>query len=443
MSATSIYRAPLWPTTAGILVAVIATAFDQTAVTAVMPTITSALGGTSAYSLTFVLPFAASVFGMVGAGVVTDRYGARLSMLAGCLVLLAGLGLAIIAPTMAVFVASRVIQGLGGGALIVAIYSVIGVAYPAALRPKVFAAFAGAWVVPSLIGPGVAGLIAQATSWHGVFVLVAATLLLALVLLARVLRTLPRPKRAASGAAGRSTRGALLAATLVSLSVAVMNFSSQVDLRWAAPLFLGGAAATVWASRPLVPRGNALMWTRAFADMFFAAEIYLPLLLSQSYRLGPTLTGLGLTVSGVTWFAGSTAQARIGARVPLRTVVLASYGMMTAGMALLMVAAAMEVHWAVAVAGWGISAAGMGFLYPRLSSDALERAGADATGFHGSALQVMGIIGTTTMVSLAAIIQTSGARFFPDYKFTVLFAVIAASALPMFAYWGRPAARNY
>ena len=207
----SIYSPPLLPTTLGILIAVIATAFDQTAVTAVMPTITADLGGTSAYSLTFVLPFATSVFGMVGAGIITDRFSARTSMLTGCLTLLVGLGLAVIAPTMTVFIVSRAIQGLGGGALIVAIYSVIGLAYPARLRPRVFAAFAGAYVLPSLVGPAVAGVITQAVSWHGVFVAVAATLLIALVLLARVLRTLPtaEPSTATSR---RSTSGALLAA---------------------------------------------------------------------------------------------------------------------------------------------------------------------------------------------------------------------------------------
>ncbi|WP_075726609.1 MFS transporter [Corynebacterium aquilae] len=432
MTSTSIYRGKLAPTTAGVLIAVIACAFDQTAVTAVMPAITDALGGTSAYSLSFVLPLATGVVGMVSAGLLTDRFGARTSMMAGCYTFLVGLVLAMVSPTMAIFVLSRAIQGLGAGAVIVAIYSVIGLAYPARLRPKVFAAFAGAYVLPSLVGPALAGAIAELTSWHGVFGLVIVTLVVAMLLLSRVLRTLPR----GGDSAPRSKRQAVVAAVLVALCVAAMNFSSQLSsLLFAVALLLAGLVGTLLAVRPLVPGRNRLMVTRALIDMFFAAEIYLPLLLSQNYHLGPTLTGMGLTVAGVTWFGASWAQSRFGGAFALQSVMLSSFAVMGAGTALMTVSAALETHWGVSVAGWGIAAAGMGFVYPRLSSETLERAGASNTGFHGSALQVMGTVGMTSMISIAGLLQTSGARFFPDYKFTALFLAITAVTVPLVALW--------
>ncbi len=54
--------------------------------------------------------------------------------------------------------AGRVLQGLGGGALTVSLYVVVGLVYPPALQPAVFASFAAAWVLPSLFGPGDRGL---------------------------------------------------------------------------------------------------------------------------------------------------------------------------------------------------------------------------------------------------------------------------------------------
>src|SRR5690606_32411352 len=44
-----------------------------------------------------------------------------------------------------------------------------GRAYPPGLRPRVFAVFSSAWVIPGLIGPAAAGAIEHALSWRAVF----------------------------------------------------------------------------------------------------------------------------------------------------------------------------------------------------------------------------------------------------------------------------------
>ena len=74
-----------------------------------------------------------------------------------------------LAPSMEVLTAGRVVQGLGTGALIVSLYVVVGVVYPAVLQPAVFASFAAAWVLPSLFGPGIAAFVAATVGWRWVF----------------------------------------------------------------------------------------------------------------------------------------------------------------------------------------------------------------------------------------------------------------------------------
>ena len=59
-----------------------------------------------------------------------------------------GLLIAGTAGTMPVLVAGRLVQGLGGGGLTVALYVVIARVYPPVLHPKIFAAFSAAWVIP-------------------------------------------------------------------------------------------------------------------------------------------------------------------------------------------------------------------------------------------------------------------------------------------------------
>ncbi len=39
------------------------------------------------------------------------------------------------------------------------VYVVVGLVYPSALQPAIFASFAAAWVLPSLFGPGLAALV--------------------------------------------------------------------------------------------------------------------------------------------------------------------------------------------------------------------------------------------------------------------------------------------
>ena len=67
----------------------------------------------------------------------------------------------------------RLIQGLGIGGQTVALYVVVARVYPTAIHGRVFAAFSAAWVVPSLIGPFLAGAVAEYLHWRWVFLGVA------------------------------------------------------------------------------------------------------------------------------------------------------------------------------------------------------------------------------------------------------------------------------
>lgn len=75
---------------------------------------------------------------------------------------------------MPMLAAARAVQGLGSGLFDVALYVVVGRVVPPALHPRIIAAFAAAWALPSVAGPPVAGLIVEAWGWRWVFLLAAA-----------------------------------------------------------------------------------------------------------------------------------------------------------------------------------------------------------------------------------------------------------------------------
>ena len=70
----------------------------------------------------------------------------------------AGTAVVMLAPTMEVFLAGRLVEGFGAGAIDVVLYVLVARIFPAELHGPVFAGFAAAWVVPSRIPWSVRGV---------------------------------------------------------------------------------------------------------------------------------------------------------------------------------------------------------------------------------------------------------------------------------------------
>ncbi|WP_431021588.1 MFS transporter [Chromobacterium phragmitis] len=148
-------------------------AFEAIAVAAAMPAVAAALGGLDFYAIAFGGTLATSVVGMVLGGEVCDRYGPARSAALGLAAFISGLLAAGAAPDIYTLVLGRLLQGLGSGLLGVAIYVGMSRAIPSALHPKLFAMFAGAWVVPALVGPSIAAGLVHVLGWRAVFLAVA------------------------------------------------------------------------------------------------------------------------------------------------------------------------------------------------------------------------------------------------------------------------------
>ena len=104
-------------------------AFEAVAVGTVMPVVGIELDGLATYSWAFGAYVSASLLGMVASGTWCDRDGPGRPFTVGALLFGAGALLAGSAPSMGVLIAARGLQGLGGGALIVALYVLIARAY--------------------------------------------------------------------------------------------------------------------------------------------------------------------------------------------------------------------------------------------------------------------------------------------------------------------------
>lgn len=414
----SIFAAPLRATTSGLLILITLIAFEAMAVGAALPTAARELHGLGAYGWAFSGFLIATVVGIVASGQVSDTRGPRPSLVVGLCCFLGGLLLSGTAATMLQLIAGRVVQGLGGGALITAAYVVIGQAYSERLRPSVFAATSSAWVVPSLLGPVVAGLLTQHASWRWVFLGLAPFTVLGGLLLVPVLRTLRRPTGVASFA--RPIR--LLHAVGVAVGVAVIEQAGQHPSVATVAVAVVGLAPLVWGLRELLPAGTfrvrpgvpaPVALRGVLAGSFFGIESTVPLSLTVQHGFSPTAAGLPLAACGVSWAAGSWWQGRAdesaGPVVRIR-LIRAGFVFVVAAAVLMSVAVLPGAPgwlaypaWALAGLGAGLAMSSFGVLLLKYTAD--HRRGADT-----AALQLADSTASALATGIAGVLIASAVR---------------------------------
>ncbi|QNE77058.1 MFS transporter [Streptomyces finlayi] len=381
----------------GIVSVVLLIAFEATAVGTAMPVAARELHGIPLYAFAFSAYFTTSLFAMVLSGQWADRRGPLGPLAAGISSFAAGLLLSGTANSMWMFIAGRAVQGLGGGLVIVALYVVIGRAYPERIRPAIMAAFAASWVIPSVVGPLASGTVTEHLGWRWVFVGIPVLIVFPLAL------ALPAIRRMAAGPADGSTgaepfdRRRIRLALGISVGAGLLQYAGQ-ELNWYALLpAAAGVVLLVPAVRGLLPPGTvraarglpAVVLLRGVAaGSFIAAESFVPLMLVTQRGLSPTMAGLSLAVGGATWAFGSYVQSRPrleAHREPL----------MVGGMVLvaLSIAAAPTVLidgvpvWIVAVA-WAFGCFGMGMVIASTSVLLLKLSAPKEAGANSAALQI-------------------------------------------------------
>lgn len=423
-------------TTVGMFGLIAFVAFEAMAVTTVMPTVARDLDGLGLYALAFAAPLASGVVGMVAAGMWSDRTGPAVPLLASMALFSLGLVVCGLAPSMEVLLVGRVLQGLGGGALVVGLYVIVGLVYPEALRPSIFASFAAAWVLPSLFGPGVAALVADLWSWRWVFLGTVGFVVVALVLLAPTLRRLE--PHAEGVHTPRSRLGwAVLGA------VAVLALELLGSTRGVLALGAIGALAAVWvALGRLLPRGSrvaarglpAVIATRGLLSaMFFCSEAYVVYVLQERWDLSPARAGIALTCVGLVWATSSQVQARLGERVRHSRAMVGGASLVLVGLASLTAAvlaldAGHRPSALVPAASYVLAGAGMGFAYPRTGVAMLAASSDRDRGFNSSALTVADSLGAALALSIAGAAFAAAERSGTD-PFLIVFALAAAGAV--------------
>lgn len=385
--------------TIGALVTIVAGAFEALAVATIMPRTVEDLGGLHYYGWSFSAYMLANIIGLTVAGAESDRRGPGKPYLAGIAFFCAGLLIAGFAPAMFVLILGRAVQGFGGGLFNSAIYVVVGRAYPEEAKPRMLALMSSAWVMPGLIGPAFAGLIADYTDWRVVFLGLPPFLLVAVFL------AYPRIRTIGSGTVGgapnwRRFSEATALAVGATLLIAGLGFS---QLYFALPAVAAGGVVTYQMLHRLMPSGTlrlAAGLPAAIAVMgllntgFFGVDAFVPLALTDIRDRSTAFAGIALTAATVTWSAGSWIQAHYANKRSRQQIIRIGLVLIAIGCTGTMATLFDAVPVFLAPLAWGFAGLGMGFSYSGLSLTVFQTATTGKEGAATSSMQLATILGT-------------------------------------------------
>ena len=418
--------------TVGLVLAVTLVAFESLSVATILPVVSRQLGDLRLYGWVFSAFLLASLVGIAVTGGLSDRFPLAGPMLGGLALFAAGLLIGGTAADMPVLVAGRAVQGLGAGVVPATAYAAIGRGYPDECRPRMFAVLSTAWVVPGLVGPVAAALVATAVGWRWVFLGLVPLVAVAGVLAASALRTVPRaapPAPLASGTDPQNPSRAPRARTVLpalgiaaGAGVILIGLTSGRWLGMVAGLAAGGPLL-VWSIRPLVPPGTlvarrglpATVLSRGLLTFcFFAGDAYVPFALTAVRHTSTTFAGFALTGGTLTWTAGAWVQERRIAIWGPRRLVRAGEGLVITGLGLMAATLLPAVPPWAGVAAWTVAGLGMGLAYSPLSVTALDRAPKGGEGRTTAGLQLTDVLGQALGTGTAGALVAAGSRGLGD-----------------------------
>ncbi|MEU8999480.1 MFS transporter [Streptomyces caniferus] len=400
--------------TFGIISVVSVVAFEASAVNTAMPVAARALDGIGLYAFAFSAYFTASLFAMALSGEWSDRHGPLAPLFGGIVAFGAGLLVAGGAQSMGMFVVGRGVQGIGGGLVVVALYVVVGRAYPERLRPSIMASFSAAWVVPVIVGPLVAGTVTEHLGWRWVFLAIPLLILLPLAVMLPALRKLPRTRPGPRGGVRQvlGNRRCLLALG-VAVGACLLQYAGQHPDWFALLPAAAGLALLVPGIVRLLPRGtfraarglpSIVLMRGLAAGALVAAESFIPLMLVTQRGLSPTLAGLSLTGGGVTWALGSYVQSR--PRLEPYRERLMGLGMILLAAAIVTVPLALldGVPVAIVAAAWTVGGFGMGLNISSGGVLLLKLSRPEEAGSNSASLQMSDALGNVTFVGISGVL---------------------------------------
>jgi EmrB/QacA subfamily drug resistance transporter len=305
----------------GLMLVMLLGALDQTAMAPALPAVAASLGRFDLMPAVITAYLAAATVAMPLHGKLGDRFGRKPVLLVAIVVFVLGAVLCATATSMPELVAWRIVQGAGGGGLMIGAQAVLGEVVSPRERGRYLGLLGAVYVVAAVGGPLLGGLVVDHLTWRWIFAIYPPLGLVALVVVARTLR-LPTPTERPPF----DVLGALLLSLTVTGVVLLSSGPGRLTPLVAAVTALAAAGWLVTARRaadPVLPL--RLFRTRSIAIptavsvligfALFGTINYLPAFLQVARGASGTQAGLVVTAL----MAGVLITTTLSGRIITRT----------------------------------------------------------------------------------------------------------------------------
>jgi EmrB/QacA subfamily drug resistance transporter len=413
-------------------------ALDQTIIAAALPAIAGSLGGLSylpwvvtAYLLAATI--AAPLYGRMG-----DAFGRKRMLVLSLGLFVAGSAACAVAPTLAVLICARALQGFGGGGLMTLAQALIGEVVSPKERGK-FQGWLGAnFALASTLGPIVGGVLSQHLGWRSIF-WVNIPLGLGAAAVALRVKTHRGTGICRLDYAGTGVFAASTVALLLALSI------GGHEVSWTSPILLALATLGVagfalfrrveqTAADPLISpqlMAEPVIWRASLTVLLFAAVLFglivqLPVFFQTALRTSATVSGLLLIPLTLAQVLVSTATGlRISATGRPRTAMAAGLTIVMA--AFFVLAAGIELGPVFIVLLTFLIGAGLGSTMPAAQTMVQWAAGVERLGVGTAAVSFSRSIGGAMGAALASAVLLSALQIVDPNAGTVLSQELAST----------------
>ncbi|SMC71417.1 MFS transporter [Kibdelosporangium aridum] len=338
---------------------------DTTAVTVALPDIGRSFEA-SLTPLQWVLNIYTAVLAalMLVAGSVADRYGHRAIYLAGLTVFTAASLVCGLTPGIAVLIAARGVQGVGGAAVAVTTFALIGSSYAGRDRGIAMGIWGAVNGLAAAAGPIAGGLLTQYISWRAIFIVNVPLALLAIALTVRSITVVP-------GVRGK-----------------------RFDMAGLVSLFR-------------IASFNALMVCGVISASVFACLVFTSVWLQGTLKLGPVDAGLALVPLALSTFVTSTLVGRRLQHIPPR--VLIGIGLLLGGAGCALQAGLDAGSTALSIlCGLIVTGVGVGVLMPAMGTALFATVPPQRFGVAVGASTTARQLGQTLGVAVLGVVFQSG-----------------------------------
>jgi MFS family permease len=323
-------------------------ATNETMVATVMPAMVGELSGVELVGWSLAIYEIGAIVAGAAAGRLVSYVPLRSNMVVAALLYATGAVVCALAPSMPVFLAGRLIEGLGGGALVSLAFVSVERLFPRNIWPQLFGVMSAVWGVAAFSGPMLGAVIAQFLSWRwafGIFFFGGGGMALACF---AVLRGPAATRRQA--ATGKLPPFPFVALGTLAVGVVLIALAGvRIELLRSSVLLVLGLAglalffaldarkplSRLFPSRPFdwsTPVGSGMIMVAAFSVATCSFTVYGPLLLTSLHGISLLTSGYIIAAESIAWSILSISVANAPVHRE-KAIIVTGAAMIAAGVA--------------------------------------------------------------------------------------------------------------